>query len=193
MSDLGDVGKCVATTQYAPIHFTGNIFHRNNQDAPLTIHISSSQTSGVALMVQGTALVALSGISSSGDIYFYDLDIGVYYVTTSTGGGEDWAVTITEPTTTASFTVAALASTQSVSVSSATGLSVNQYIQITDSTHTINGQITAIAGTTLTVSTLSLIGGTHSGDTMASGALVSYAVSVQQLHAANRASAYAFS
>jgi hypothetical protein len=167
-------------------------FHKNNEDAPLSIHAVSSQSSGVAFLIQGGAIIDKAGIASNGDVYFYDVDVGTYYITTSTGSGEDWVVVVSQLSTTASFTTAAIGSTQTVAVNSATGLAVNQYIQVTDGTHELNGQITAIASLNLTVNTTSLINGTASGATMASGAAVFYAMTVTQLHAANRASAYAF-
>jgi hypothetical protein len=193
MSDLGDVGKCQANMFGSGTpRFMGNIFHKNNQDAPLVIHVSSTSSSGDAFLTQGAALIDRTGIASNGDIYFYDVDAGTYYITTSTGSGEDWIVVVDETTTTSNFTTAAIGSTQTVAVTSATGLAVNQYVQVTDGTHELNGKITAIASLNLTVSTTSLINGTASGATMASGATVAYTVTVTQLHAANRASAYAF-
>jgi hypothetical protein len=193
MSDLGDVGRCLPLDfNVGQIRFLDNIWHKNNPDAPLVIHAVSSQAGGDAFLTQGASVIDKVGIASNGDIFFYDVDVGTYYITTTTGSGEDWIVVVSETTTTASFTVAALAATQTVAVTSVTGLSVNQYIQVTDGTHTINGKITAIASLNLTVSSLSLIGGTNVGDTMASAAVVAYGVTVQQLHASNRASAYAF-
>lgn len=77
-------------------------------------------------------------------------------------------------TTNATFAVASVGSTQSVSVIAATGLNVGDFCSISDTTHTITGLITVIAGTTLTVQTVAITLGA-SGNTMASGATLTVA------------------
>jgi len=188
VSDLGDVGKCLAVANV--VQFANNSFHKNNPDAPLNIHATSSASSGQAYLLQKSAIIDQVGIASNGEIYFYDVDDGTYTIATS-GTGEYWTVVVSVPTTTGSFTTAAIGSSQSVAASDVSGLTVNQYIQITDGTNILNGQITVISSLTLTVVTKSLIAG-GSGVTMASAAKILYGVSVSQNFASNRASAYAF-
>ena len=84
------------------------------------------------------------------------------------GGGGGGATT----TTTASFVIAAVGSSQTVALTSATGSAVGQTIQISDGvTHTIIGQISALAGLNATVVTNAISAGA-AGNTMASGASV---------------------
>lgn len=80
------------------------------------------------------------------------------------GGGGTFSTT-----TTASFVIAAVNSSQTVALTSATGLAVGNYIYISDGTHTIIGQVTGLSGLSATVVTQSITSGT-TGNTMASGA-----------------------
>jgi hypothetical protein len=81
----------------------------------------------------------------------------------------------TSTTTTGTFVVAAAGSSQTVPVTSATGFSVNNYIYVSDGTHTLSGQITAIAGLNFTVVT-TVINAGSAGNTMASGAVVAQSI-----------------
>lgn len=75
-------------------------------------------------------------------------------------------------TTTASFIIAVIGSSQTVSVASVFGALVGNYVYINDMVHTMVGEITAIGSSTLTVVTFSIPAGS-AGNTMASGAAVS--------------------
>ncbi len=194
MSDLGDIAICMPGFT-ALLNTCFNLYHANHPDAPLSIHVTSAvSTSGDAYLIQNGVLVDRVGIASNGDIFFYDIDQGTYFITTAIGTGEDWTVVIGVPTTTGSFTTAAIGASQTVAASTVAGLAVNQYIQVNDGTHIINGQITGISSLNLTVVTKSIQGtsGGTSGLTMASGANIFYSVSITQLHAANRATAVLF-
>lgn len=75
-------------------------------------------------------------------------------------------------TTTATFTVAAVGLTQSVSVTSIS-LLLNQTVIIDDTSgHAIQGLVTAAVGTTITVQTITILAGS-AGNTMASATVVS--------------------
>ena len=90
----------------------------------------------------------------------------VWAIPPSTGGGG--AAT----NTTGTFTVAAVGSTQVIPVVSATGFANNQFVYVSDGTHTIYGQITSggISGLNITVTTTAITGGV-AGNTMATGAV----------------------
>jgi len=73
--------------------------------------------------------------------------------------------------TSGTFIIAAVGVNQSVTVSSVNGLAVNNTIYISDGLHTIHGTITAIVGSVLSVTTVSIDLGV-AGNTMASAAVV---------------------
>lgn len=92
-------------------------------------------------------------------------------------GDQTWAVVTggggggINTTTTASFTIAAVDATQTVSVTDATGIVVGTDLQVSDGSHLIIGLVTAVAGLDLTVKTQAISLGS-AADTMASGAAV---------------------
>jgi hypothetical protein len=104
--------------------------------------------------------------------------LGSGSATTSTflRGDQTWAVVSSgggavNTTTTTPFTIAAVDVTQTVAVTSATGIVAGTYLQISDGAHTIIGHATLVVGLNVTLNTDSIIIGT-AGNTMASGAAV---------------------
>ncbi len=89
--------------------------------------------------------------------------------------------TVSTTTTTATFVVAVVASSQTVVVASTAGISNGTLLGISDGTHAITGHVTGISGHNLTVVTDLILNGA-SGNTMASGALVSVADGVQAVN-----------
>jgi len=71
--------------------------------------------------------------------------------------------------TTADFVIVAVDLTQSVEVTSAGEFAIDDYVSITAPNQNLFGQITAIAGTTITVKTTAIFGGA-AGDTIAADA-----------------------
>lgn len=108
--------------------------------------------------------VVLKAISTTQAV----LSIGDMVIIGSVGGGSGTFNT----TTTGPFTIASIGSPQTVPVLSVLGASVGNFIYLTDITHTIVGQITAIAAPNLTVTTFAIFAGSV-GNTMATGAAVS--------------------
>jgi hypothetical protein len=72
-------------------------------------------------------------------------------------------------TTSATFVVAAVGSTQTATVVSAAGITVGSYGTVNDGTHALTGYVTAVSGSDITVKT-SVISAGAAGNTMASGA-----------------------
>lgn len=90
------------------------------------------------------------------------------------GGGSPGAPGHGSTTTSASFTIAAVSSSQSIAVVDGTAFPTLSYIIVSDGTHVIVGQITAGGGgTPLTVTTTAILAGS-AGQTMASAATVSF-------------------
>lgn len=189
MTARGNIG--IASSIGQDCYAAYNLFHKQIPSIGVTIHAVSAETSGIALLTQNNAIVDKVGIASNGDIFFYDVNYGPYQITTSQNSGEHWVVNVTNTTITGSFTIAAVGSSQSITPANFTSLFINQDIQVSDGTHTINGKITAV-GASLTVTTTSLLGTTAAGATMASGATLGSIVIVTQTASAFRASAYAF-
>lgn len=89
------------------------------------------------------------------------------WATPAGGGGSGGFNT----TTTATFVIAAILSSQTIAVTSTTGIYDGNYIYVSDGTHTIVAQITSIAGLNVTATISQILAGA-AGNTMASGAAV---------------------
>lgn len=100
--------------------------------------------------------------SGSGSVFLNGL--GQFTIPAGGGGGVN-------TTTTGTFTIAAVLSSQTVPVTSTTGIVVGTQLQISDGTHIINGHVTNIASLNLTFVTDAIQLGI-AGNTMASGAAV---------------------
>lgn len=133
-------------------------------DGSGNVSISGTYTGSAdaSLITSGTFPVARLGSGGGSGTSFLN-GLGQFAIPTGGGG--------INTTTTGTFTIAAVNSTQTVPVTDATGIVVGTQLQIGDGSHIINGHVTVVASLNLTVKTDSIALGT-SGNTMASGAAV---------------------
>jgi len=115
-----------------------------------------------SLIDSGTIALARLGTNSPASNLFLN---GANQWSVPAGGGG------VNTTTTGTFVIAAVSSSQTVPVTATTGIANGTYLQISDGTHTIIGHVTNIASLNLTVVTDSIVLGS-AGNTMASGAAV---------------------
>src|SRR6185369_1393556 len=163
--NIGAIGaQAYGGSIFATFDNTGNVAFTG--DLAVTGDISFGTLTGdlnADNLASGTVPLARLGTNSPDATKFLN-GANQWAIPSSGGGGVN-------TTTTGTFVVAAVASTQTVPVTSATGITVGNYLLISDGTHTIVGQVTAIASLNLTVKTIQIITGS-AADTMASGAAV---------------------
>src|SRR6185369_10423760 len=149
---------------FATFDNTGNVAFTGDLDVTGTTN--STLFTGAAdasLITTGTVATARLGSGAASSSTFLRGD-QTWAVVAGGGGGIN-------TTTTGTFVIAAVDATQTVPVTSATGIVVGTDLQISDGAHLIIGLVTAVASLNLTVKTQSIVLGT-AGNTMASGAAV---------------------
>lgn len=128
-----------------------------------TINGEHTGSADASILTSGTVPLARLGTNSPAANLFLN---GANQWSVPAGGGGGINTTTTDP-----FTIAAVNSSQTVSVTDASGIAAGTYLQISDGTHTIIGLVTAVASLDLTVKTTTIVLGI-AGNTMASGSVV---------------------